>query len=108
MDQLKVIWNQIVKYHFWILTSLVLLLSLIAFLVAKRSLREQVDGRVSALNNSFNTVSSLQAKAPSHPNASSEAEMNKILEGVRTNVFEAWKQQYDRQSKILVWPEDVL
>jgi hypothetical protein len=108
MDQLKVVWNQIVKYHFWILTSLVLLLSLIAFLFAKSSLREQVDGRVSALNNSFNTVSSLQAKASSHPNSASEAEMNKILEGTRTNVFEAWKQQYDRQSKILVWPEDVL
>ncbi len=107
MDQLKVYWSYVVKYHFWILTSLVLIVSLVVFNMASSSLRQQVSSRHSALDSAFNTVSGLESLQTTHPNANSEAEINKIIEATKQNVFDAWTKQYDRQVPILKWGEDV-
>jgi hypothetical protein len=108
MDQLKDIWKQIVKYHFWILTVLLLIISLVAFYMARGSLDQQVAARYSKLTNDFNTVSSLEGKSRTHANSLSDAEMDKILGDVGKNVYSAWQQQYDRQVKILQWPKEAL
>jgi hypothetical protein len=107
MDQLKVFWSYIVKYHFWILTSLVLIVSLVVFSMASSSLKQQVSSRHSKLDSDFNTVSSLEGTQATHPNSNNEAEIDKIIELTKKNVFDAWTAQYDRQVPILKWGEDV-
>ncbi len=103
MDQLKIFWASVVKYHFWILTSLVLLSALGAFYVSRGELDQQVTSRISNLENQFRSVSTLQTSAPNHPNEFSEKMMDLMLTKVTNNVNDAWKKQYERQSEILTW-----
>jgi hypothetical protein len=107
MDQLKVFWGYIVKYHFWILTSLVLLASLIVFSLASSSLNQQVMARHSKLDSDFSTVSRLETSAPEHPNANTEAVLNKAIEQTKQNVVNAWATQYKQQVPILIWPTKI-
>ena len=103
MDQLKVFWAGVVKYHFWILTTLVLLSALGAFYVSRSELDQQVSSRISTLENQFRAVSTLQSSARSHPNEFSEKMMDVMLAKVTNNVNDAWTKQYERQSEILTW-----
>ncbi len=107
MDQLKVFWKYVVKYHFWILTSIVLLTSLFVFSSSRGQLDQQVSSRYGTLDGAFSNVQRLEGEAPTHPNSGVEAEMNKILEAARVNVFDAWTKQYDRQAPILKWSADI-
>lgn len=107
MDQLKLVWSYIAKYHFWILMSLLLLLAVGSFYVSRSALDQQVTERFGTLDNQFSTVSRLEQAAPTHPNPSTDAEMDKLVEAVRSNVFEAWKKQYERQTPILKWSSDI-
>ncbi len=108
MEQLKVIWANIVKYHFWILTPLVLIASLGAFYASRSALDEKVKSRISKLDNDFRVVSTLNMEAPKHPNSSTEKEMDGILNSVTNNVKDAWSKQYERQKLILTWSSNVI
>ncbi len=108
MDQLKTIWANIVKYHFWILMPLVLLASLGAFYVSRSSLDEKVKSRISKLENDFRVVSTLNIQAPKHPNTASDKKMDEMLTAVTMNVKEAWSKQYERQKPILTWSSNVI
>lgn len=107
MDQLKIFWKYVVQYHFWILTSIVLITSLIVFSMSRDQLDQQVSSRYGALDGAFNNVQRLESAAPTHPNSGVEAEMNKILEAARVNVYDAWTKQYERQIPILKWSADI-
>ncbi len=108
MDQLKVIWANIVKYHFWILTPLVLLASVGAFYVSRSTLDEKVKSRISKLESDFRVVSTLNAGATKHPNTFSEKKMEEMLGTVTMNVKDAWSKQYERQKLILTWNSNVI
>jgi hypothetical protein len=108
MEQLKVIWANVVKYHFWILTPLVLIASLGAFYASRSALDEKVKSRISKLDSDFRTVSTLNMDAPKHPNSSTEKEMDAILGSVTNNVKNAWTKQYERQKLILTWSSNVI
>ncbi|MDZ4851424.1 MAG: hypothetical protein SGI77_19210 [Pirellulaceae bacterium] len=108
MDQLKVFWAGVVKFHFWILTVIVLISSLVAFNFSRSTLDENVSTRISQLNNGFTTVTKLANDAPTHPNALSEKGMDTILNSIKTNVADAWSKQYDLQKAILSWDNRVV
>ena len=42
-----------------------------------------------------------------HPNTVSQEKTEVILEGLKTSVRDAWKQQYDSQSNLFLWPADI-
>ena len=108
MDQLKVIWANIVKYHFWVLTPLVFLASLGAFYVSRSSLDEKVKTRISKLESDFRIVSTLTVEASKHPNTSSDKKMDEMLSNVTMNVKDAWSKQYERQKPIFTWSSNVI
>jgi hypothetical protein len=107
MDQLKEIWKYVVKYHFWILTSIVLLTSLFVFSSSRGALDQQVSSRYSALDSAFSAVSQLEQSAPTHANDGTKEKMDAMLNEVRSNVYDAWTKQYERQVPILKWSSDI-
>lgn len=103
MDQLKIFWAGVVRFHFWILTSLVLVASTITFYLSRSALDEKVTSRISKLEDDMRSVSTLTMNAPKHPNALSDIEMDKMLSEVTNNVKDAWTKQYERQKVLLKW-----
>jgi len=107
MDQLKVFWAVVVKYHFWILMVVVLLGSIGSFYVSRQAIDQQVATQTSQLKNVYQKVSTLSGSAGTHPNPFSDEEMKKSVSLMTGDVKSAWESQYNRQRSILVWPEEV-
>ncbi len=107
MDQLKPILAKLQKYHFWILMSIVLIASLVVFFMSSSQLKTTIEQRVSAISSNYGSVATVSAKAGTHPNEASHAEMKKIIAEHVADVQVAWSLQYERQKNILKWPRNV-
>ncbi len=107
MDQLKVFWAGIVKFHFWILMVVVALASFGTFYVSRQAIDQEVVSRISAVEGKYRNVSSLNGEVATHPNDFSDEEMKKSVGLMTSDVKSAWESQYNRQRGIMVWPEDV-
>ncbi|KAA1261632.1 hypothetical protein LF1_41870 [Rubripirellula obstinata] len=108
MDQLKEYFAVAVKYGFWIGCGTVFLLSLVFWYLSTSTLATEAEKQTSSIKASISTVSQIQSELSMHPNAQSHAEMQKLIEDRQNQVLESWETLFERQSEILVWPEDVL
>ena len=108
MDQLKEYFAVAMKYGFWIGCGVVFLCSMIFWYLSTSKLATEAQKQTSAIKASISTVSQIQGELSEHPNALSHAEMQKLIEDRQNQVLESWETLFDRQSEILVWPEDVL
>ena len=107
MDQLKVFWAVVVKFHFWILMVGVVLTSFGTFYMTRQAIDQEVVSRISTVEGKYRNVSTLNGEASTHPNDFSDIEMKKSVDSMTGDVQSAWKSQYNRQRGIMVWPEDV-
>lgn len=105
MDQLKVYWGHICKHHFWILCGFVFVSSIGCWWYATGDLVQQTQSRESTLEGLFSQLMGVISR-PVHHN-------NKFVEGVQQlntqqaqNVYNSWKELYDRQKKtVMQWPK---
>jgi hypothetical protein len=107
MDQLKVFWTYIVKFHFWILMVVVALASFGTFYVSREAIDQEVTSRISAVEGKYRNVTALNGEIATHPNDFSDEEMKKSVGLMTGDVKSAWESQYNRQRGIMVWPENV-
>jgi hypothetical protein len=108
MDQLKEYFAVAVKYGFWIGSGTVFLCSLLFWYLSTSTLATEAEKQTSSIKASISTVSQIQSELSVHPNAQSHAEMEKLIEDRQNQVLQSWETLFERQSEILVWPEDVL
>lgn len=108
MDQLKDYFAVAVKYGFWIGCGVVFLGSMIFWYLSTSTLATEAERQTTSIKGSISTVSQIQSELSIHPNAKSHAEMQKLIEDRQDQVLQSWETLFDRQSEILVWPEDVL
>jgi hypothetical protein len=107
MDQLKVFWAGVVKFHFWILMVVVALASFGTFYMSRQAIDQEVVSRINTVEGKYRNVSSLNGEVATHPNDFSDEEMKKSVALMTGDVKSAWESQYNRQRGIMVWPEDV-
>ena len=106
MDFIKKQWNNVVLYQFWILSGLVLLVSVIVFYMTSSSLSAVVAERTSKLISTFEQVSTVSSAVPSHPNSFSHVVMDKAAAELEKDIKKAWEKQYTYQIPLMVWPRD--
>jgi hypothetical protein len=104
MDDLKRYIKEISKYSFWILAGLVLLLSSVIFYLTSSSMYSSISQRISTVNGVFSKINEISGKTSTHPNELSHKEMERRLEGLVSDVDQAWQFQYERQKEFLTWP----
>ena len=108
MDQLKTFLAAMKKYHFWILTGLTAILSIVGYVLARGKLASEYTTRESALNGVFSEIQRISGTTSTHPNEFSHKQMDQIISVVTDDVRSAWELQYDRQKDIFQWPVDAL
>jgi hypothetical protein len=108
MDQLKTFLAALKKYHFWILTGLTAILSIVGYVLARGKLSSEYTTRESALNGVFSEIQRISGTTSTHPNEFSHKQMDQIISVVTDDVRSAWELQYDRQKDIFQWPIDAL
>ncbi|MFN7735455.1 MAG: hypothetical protein ACK5O8_05010 [Pirellula sp.] len=106
MDDFKRYMNEAMKYSFWIVSGLVLLLASVIFYLTKSELDTAISSRKSTLETAFKNIQAVSSKTSTHPNEASHKEMSKRLDILKQDVAEAWKFQYERQKEFLTWPKD--
>jgi hypothetical protein len=106
VDDLKRYIKEIAKYSFWIMAGLVLLLSSVIFYLTSSSMYSSISQRISTINGVFSKVNEVGGKTATHPNELSHKEMEKRLEGLVSDVDQAWQFQYERQKEFLTWPQN--
>ncbi len=108
MDQLKQVFAALKKHHFWILCGLVAVVCAVGYVLARLSLSKLIETRVTTIEQDFTTVKGVQSESATHPNPSTHTEMDRIIKNLSDDVKISWEMQYNKQSKIFVWPEDAL
>lgn len=102
-DKLATAWKAIQKYHFWILTVLVLIVGMFAWMNATAEMAEQFETRKQKLSNDIKSVRTI-AGEHNPPNqkvvGAIEAEHNELKE----NVLKAWEILYREQKAKNPWP----
>jgi hypothetical protein len=105
MDQLKTILAQLKKHNFWVLATLVLLLSLTGWYLGSTQLDEEYTTNKGKIENEFNELRSIVSKT-NHPNEKFEAGTNVLTAGLTKDVQKAWSLVYaDQKAKVLKWPD---
>lgn len=107
MDQLKPAIEFCKKQYFWILLSLLSLVSIAGFVMTKMSLAAQLKTQQSLVESKYSSVQEVASKASTHPNENSHKEMDRIVGVIAEDVRKAWELQYLRQVKIMQWPNSL-
>lgn len=107
MDQLKPVIEFCKKQYFWILLSLLSLVSIAGFVMTKMSLAAQLKTQQSLVDSKYSSVQEVASKASTHPNENSHKEMDRIVGVIAEDVRKAWELQYLRQVKIMQWPNSL-
>jgi len=107
MDQLKPIIEFCKKQYFWILLSVVSVLSITGFVLTKMSMAAELAKQKALVDSKYGVVSQVSGLASTHPNENSHKEMDRIVGVIAEDVRKAWELQYMRQVKIMQWPSSL-
>ncbi len=108
MDQLKQVMAQLAKHQFWIISALAVILAIVGFFLTSSTLSKLYTDQASALDQRYNDINTVRSNLSTHPNDVTKEKMDAIIADVRDDVEAAWKLQYERQAKLLVWPVEAL
>ena len=106
MDQLKTQLAVVGKHGFWIASVLVLLVSLGVWYLSTAALVKLRTSQTTKITGAYTQVSNVREELPKIPNDLSHEEMNELITDRQGEVLKSWKQLYDRQENILVWPQE--
>ena len=110
MDKLRDFFRTVKRIHFWLICSLVTVLSLVFWFLSVGKLAKETKSNKSRIEELFSQVSGVQRK-PLIANNNVATEMDKVIEQRRLEIKEAWdekwKQQNSEEVGILTWPEEL-
>ncbi|MEZ6138452.1 MAG: hypothetical protein R3C53_26515 [Pirellulaceae bacterium] len=98
---------KVAKHQFWIFTGVGVLLGIVGFYLASSTLSDMYAKQKTALDTSFQSISTVSSAMPTHPNDLSQARMQEIIDAAAVDVQAAWEVQYNRQVPILQWPNNI-
>jgi hypothetical protein len=106
VDKIKPILQAIVKYRFWIVCGVVTPLLAGGWYTTTAHLQDVTNEGKGRIDRSYTTADSVFQK-PNHPNDFSLNGMDQSVAKLTDDVFNAWGHMYDKQTEILVWPENL-
>jgi hypothetical protein len=106
MEKVKDLMAVLIKHHFWVLSVIVLLLSVGAWYAGASSICEQYDKYKSDLNSKFTSVQKV-ANKELLPNDSFTDAVTEVDGQLRTKTLQAWEKLYGEQKRFFVWPEQL-
>ncbi len=111
MDKVKIYLALLLKYHFWVLSGLVLIIAFSAWGVATGALANYYKMQRAKIDAQFGKMQAITRK-DNHPNKTFEEGVDKLLNaprtGLKASVLQAWSLVYDEQkNQVLKWPEDL-
>ncbi len=106
MDQLKPIIAGIKKYHFWILSVIILLTGLVGWYMSTADLDAQYTARKTEIKDRENSARTI-ANTQNHPNAQFEENMQVWLTTYRRDIDQAWQKKWEAQQRELTWPAEL-
>jgi hypothetical protein len=107
MNQLNAGIAVAMKYAFWIICGVVVMLSLGSWYMARNNLKTEFNTNLTGIEGKYTTLQTLQKK-PFHANKNSHDGMDKINQQLLQSVFNAWEKQYSQQTRILEWPPELM
>ncbi|QDV68590.1 hypothetical protein Poly24_23000 [Rosistilla carotiformis] len=107
MDKLKEKLGPAIKYAFWGVWALVMIVSIAIWWVSTSSLVANAESQKTAINGAYSTLTQIRGTASTHPNPHSHTEMEKRVDILQQDVLAAWERQWEYQEKILVWPTEL-
>ncbi|HTI50390.1 MAG TPA: hypothetical protein VL475_05545, partial [Planctomycetaceae bacterium] len=99
MDKLK----QVLKYQFWILLGVALIVPVVGWVMARSGLIQEAEARTKVLDG----LSTKLKAGPDDPNNDWQrgvAEINKLQQD---QVRQAWETLYDQQQSRMIWPPKI-
>lgn len=107
MEKLQVILETIRKYHFWLLSVLAVVASLVGWMKARGTLSDEYTKGKAAIEEKFGSLEQIQmTEFPA--NGTWKDEIAKLTDQERKEVASAWQKVYHEQQKVLEWPEEIL
>lgn len=102
MDQVKVALAVVKKYHFWILSVVVLITGAVVWQMASSALARAFEadkGKIEA------ATKSLDPFGGEPPNASFKQKVDQMHDALKQDVAVVWKELYEKQVGLFVWPD---
>jgi len=82
-----------------------ILFGTLAWYMAQSQLQKLYSAQETAIKGKYSALDQVSGVASSHPNESSQEEMNRIIQSMSEDVQKAWEEQYQRQAQYLRWPD---
>ncbi|HVX60256.1 MAG TPA: hypothetical protein VHC19_06640, partial [Pirellulales bacterium] len=105
MDQVKVALAVLKKYHFWLLTVVVLGVGIGVWFMATASRATEFKDHLAKIEAADKSLGSVSGDNP--PNAQFKEKVDTLHEGLKQEVAGVWKELYDRQIELFVWPDQI-
>jgi hypothetical protein len=106
MDQLKTQLAVVKQHSFWIMCLGILGVTIGSWWYSTGTLKSERVAQAGKIDAAQTSVSGIQTSQPQHPNAVTNAGMEALKVAYAQEVQKGWDLQYQRQEKILVWPEN--
>ncbi len=103
MDQVKVVLAVVKKYHFWILSVLVLIVGAAVWFMASDTLATSFKTNLTKIEGADKSLASAVGDNP--PNATFKEKVDKLHDGLKLEVADVWKGLYEKQVDLFVWPD---
>ncbi len=115
MDKLLPVIEFLKKNGFWFICGIVAIASGVTWYLAAQQVDQRNKTLTQKLESSFQTGNNLLAVTAEpdiktikvHPNSTTEEGMQQQIERVSQSVLEAWKDRYEAQAKLMVWPDEI-
>lgn len=113
MDKLKQYGAALRKHYFWVLSSIVLVVGLSTWASGTSALQARFNENQSQLKTTISGLDDIDRRTgpgagdDRAPNAKFTEGLNKEQQTLRSQVFDAWGDVYEKQKLITEWPKDV-
>lgn len=108
MDQVRDVLKFLQKHGFWISCGLIALVVLGLWFQATGTIQADTKKFQGDWNNDLNTLRGIKKDASKHPNIHTAKAMDETLKLYGIDVAQGWDSVYNRQKKVLVWPESLV
>lgn len=103
MDQVKQVLAVLNAQKFWVTSGVLALLPIGIWFMAKSTLDKQRQDNEGKIVSAFKTAEGIRGNTD-HPNEKTHQGMDENVELVKRSVEEAWREQYEKQQAVLLWP----
>ena len=108
MDQVKKFLAGAQKNAFWIVSGLTVVLGMVGYWLSRSSMDKLFTDQSTKIDGQYTSLTTIANSVATHPNSKSHVEMEKIIKGLEEDVQKAWALQYERQAKLLTWPDKTI